>query len=133
MGWLTPKQNVSPPARLSPTHPRQRPPTHARLPAMSDDEMEGARRGGGHGAETPDRPTRPPHRRRPPPPPPPSPPDYGFEYSEDELGQDGDDADVENQYYNSKGECEKRGWGTPTRPAPAALPCTARRLAEGMR
>jgi hypothetical protein len=31
--------------------------------------------------------------------------DYGFEYSDEE--QDEEDVDVENQYYNSKGECPK--------------------------
>lgn len=35
--------------------------------------------------------------------------DYGFEYSDEEYGEE--DVDIENQYYNSKGEmasCTRR-------------------------
>ncbi len=37
--------------------------------------------------------------------------DYGFEYSEEE--QEGEDVDIENQYYNSKGEAPEAGGDQP--------------------
>ena len=39
--------------------------------------------------------------------------DYGFEYSDEEVEEE--DVDIENQYYNSKGE--------PVQPNNAAGPC----------